>query len=310
MNIPIVVAFTANYFIPAATTILSILNSGQRNERFHFVVLNNEDLPDRMQQKLIRLGGDNTIFTFLNLKGKLKDTYIDERYTEAASYRLLLPELLPDYDKVIYIDCDIIVRNDIAKLYRETELNNNYLAGVFEAPLDFQVERFKSIGCNPREYINSGFLIMNLALLRQDGMTGKLIEALKVDYLEFPDQDVLNKVCQGRIMGLPPYHNSIRTYFIPQYRKFFLEQYTESELAEVVNHGTIHYTGGKPWNQFTVEFLTWWRQYEQLPSYIKEEWEVNHKIFTFFKIYNTTLGEAIINKILTIYRKIKHGKKH
>lgn len=310
MNIPIVVAFTANYFVPAATTILSILNSGQRNEKFHFVVLNNEDLPDRMQQKLIRLGGNYATFSFLNLKGKLKDTYIDERYTEAASYRLLLPELLPDYDKVIYIDCDIIVRNDIGKLYRETELNNNYLAGVFEAPLDFQVERFKSIGCNPREYINSGFLIMNLALLRQDGITEKFIEALKVDYLEFPDQDVLNKVCQGRIMGLPPYHNSIRTFFIHQYRKFFLEQYRESDLTEVLNHGTVHYTGGKPWNQFTVEFLTWWKQYEQLPSYIKEEWEVNHKIFTFFKIYNTILGEAIINKILTIYRKIKHGKKH
>ena len=215
---------------------------------------------------------------------------------------------MPDYDKVIYLDCDIIVRNDIGKLYRETKLGNNYLAGVFEAPLDFQVERFKSI-CNPHEYINSGFLIMNLALLRQDNMTRKFVEALNVDYLEFPDQDVLNMVCKGRIMGLPPYHNSIRTFFIPQYKKFFLKQYSESELAEVLSHGTIHYTGGKPWNQFTIEFLTWWRVYEQLPSYIKEEWKVNYKTFTFYKIFNTILGEAIINKVLTIYRRIKHGKK-
>ena len=51
---PLVIAFTANYFVPAATTILSILNSAQRNEKFHVVVLNNEDLPDRMQQKSVR----------------------------------------------------------------------------------------------------------------------------------------------------------------------------------------------------------------------------------------------------------------
>lgn len=304
--IPIVIAFTANYIVPAATTILSILNSIGEREKLHIIVLNNEELPHSMQQKLVRLGGSRVSYTFLNLQGKLTGVYIDNRYTEAASYRLLLPELLPDYDKVIYLDCDIIVQNDISKLYHETELGNYYLAGVFEAPLDFQVERFKSIGCNPREYINSGFLIMNLSLLRQDKMTERFIEALKVDYLEFPDQDVLNKVCKGRILGLPPHYNSIRTFFIPQYKKFFLQQYSEDDLNEVLKHGTIHYTGGKPWNQFTIEFPAWWNHYEQLPSYIKEEWEIDDRMYTLYRIYNTVIGKAVINYAQALYRKIRN----
>lgn len=97
----------------------------------------------------------------------------------------------------------------------------NYLAAVFEASMDFQLDHLKTIGCNPNEYINSGFLIMNLELMRKDNMVEKFIEASKVDYLEFPDQDVLNQLCKDRILALPPYYNSIRTFYLPQYKKFF-----------------------------------------------------------------------------------------
>src|SRR5690606_6393201 len=147
-------------------------------------------------------------FSFVNLEDSLNDIYINERYTVAASYRLLLPELLPELEKVIYIDCDVLVRNNLAKVYSEIELGNNYLAGVFEATLDFQLPHMEAIGCKPGSYINSGFLVMNLELLRRDNMTSKFIEASKEHCWEFPDQDVLNKLCRERVLGLSPYYNS------------------------------------------------------------------------------------------------------
>ena len=54
---------------------------------------------------------------------------------------------------------------------------------------------------------------MNLAQLRQDNMVPRFLEAAKAEGLQFPDQDVLNQLCKDRILGLPPYYNSIRTFF-------------------------------------------------------------------------------------------------
>ena len=304
-EIPLVIAFTPNYFIPAATTLLSLFENTDSDERFHIICLLSEELPERLKQKIHLACNQHTRFSFVNLQGKLSDIYVDEKYTVAASYRLLLPDLLPEYEKVMYIDCDVVVRNDLAKLYRSVELGDNYLAAVFEATLDFQEERHRKIGCDPEAYINSGFLIMNLALLRQDNVVKQFIKASKADYLEFPDQDVLNIVCKNRILGLPPWYNSIRTFYLPQYKHFFLRRYSEQDWEAVFRHGTVHYTGAKPWNHFTVQFLIWWQYYERLPKEIRMEGNVNRKMFFLYKIYNSDVGYFLISNIQNIYRKLK-----
>lgn len=303
--VPIVIAFTPDYFIPAATCLYSILKHSSDTEEFHVVCLLTEELPQQMQEKLKRLGGQRIQFSFINLTGKLQDIYIDERYTIAASYRLLLPDILPEYDKVLYIDCDVIVRNDLAKLYHEIDLKNNYLAAVFEASLDFQIPYLVSIGCEPGKYINSGFLVMNLAQLRKDNMVPKFLNAAKKEELQFPDQDVLNQLCKGKILGLSPCYNSIRTYFLPQYKKAFLKYYSEDDWQHVQQHGTIHYTGDKPWNRFTIQFGTWWNYYMLLPDDIKSEGVIKRKLYYLAKILNTKGGDFILNTMLSVYRSLK-----
>jgi len=305
---PLVLAFTPNYFIPASVCLLSILKHSEATDRFCVIVLLSEDLPDEMKQKLRTLGGGRMDFMFLNLEGKLTDIYVDPKYTVAASYRLLLPELLPEYDKVVYIDCDVAVRNNLAALYRNIDLGDNYLAAVFEATLDFQLPHLNAIGCEPGQYFNSGFLVMNLAKLREDNMSEKFIEASKAPYLEFPDQDVLNQLCKGKVVGLPPYYNSIRTFYLPQYKNNFLKYYTEADWDAVQKHGTVHYTGTKPWIAFAVQFDVWWRYYEQLPEEIKREGTVNKKIYGMYKICRTTLGAFLIHAVQQAYRKWKYNR--
>jgi UDP-glucose:(galactosyl)LPS alpha-1,2-glucosyltransferase len=303
---PIVIAFTPNYFIPAATCLFSVIKHSELSDKYEVIVLLSESLPQKMTQKLQQLGARCMNFRFINLEGMLSDIYIDKKYTVAASYRLLLPELLPEYDKVLYVDCDIIVRNNLAQLFSSVDLKDNYLAGVFEATLDFQISHLKSIGCELGEYINSGFLIMNLAKMRQDNMVTKFIEASKADYLEFPDQDVLNVVCKGHIKGLPPFYNSIRTFYLPQYKKFFLQKYTKQDWENVQNHGTIHYTGAKPWDKFTVEFAIWWQYYDALPKDIKNGEKINKRMYALYKLYDSFIGGLLINGSRSIYRKMRY----
>ena len=304
--VPIVIAFTPNYFIPAATTLKSLLDSTDFRYSYEVICLVTEDIPERQRAKLETLGQGRLSFKYLNLNGRLSDVYTDPRYSEAASYRLLLPDLLPEYDKVAYIDCDVIVKNDIADLFEKTDLGDNYLGVIYEAPIEEQATRWEALGCNSRQYFNSGFLLMNLAQMRRDGIVDKFMEASKVDYLEFPDQDVLNQVCQGRVVALPPEYNSIRTFFLPQYKPDFLRQYSGEEWNEVQDHGTVHYTGGKPWDLFTVRFGDWWRVYDSLPAGLKDEWKPKCRIKLLWRIYRTKPGACLIDGSRSLYRKIKH----
>lgn len=301
---PLIIAFTPNYLVPAATTLKSVLNATAAGGRYEVICLVTEDIPTCQKEKLDRIVGDRMSFKYVNCAGRLNGAYIDPRYSEAASYRLLLPELLPEYNKVAYIDCDVIVRNDIGKLYNETNLDGYLLAAVAEAKIENQGERWEALGCDSRNYFNSGFLLLNLKQMREEGTSAKMLEALHADYLEFPDQDVLNIVCQGRTLLLPPIYNSIRTFFILHYKPDFLQRYSEEEWDAVQNHGTIHYTGGKPWNIFSVRFNDWWKCYESLPNEIKEEWKVNRKMELLYRVNNTWLGGGLIRLIQSVYRSI------
>lgn len=305
MLTPLVIAFTPNYFVPAATTLKSLLGVSSNSDRYEVICLVSEEIPQRQKDKLGRLAGDRIRFRYVNLAGRLQGVYVDPRYSEAASFRLLLPEILPEYDKVLYIDCDVIIRNSLAELYRNTELDDNLLAAVYEAPIEKQGERWAAIGCDPHRYFNSGFLMMNLRQMRIEGTSRKLIDGLKADYLEFPDQDILNQVCQGRVLPLKPIYNSIRTFFLPQYKKDFLKQYSEADWDEVQKRGTIHYTGGKPWNILSVKFGEWWKTYRSLPSEIKSEWKSSVKIRTLAAIYRTKTGSAVIESARSLIRKIR-----
>ena len=305
-RIPLVVAFTENYFVPAATCISSILKNADNTQCFEVICLLTKDLPIHLKQLLEHLDPKRLSFRYINLDGQLAGVYVDERYTIAASFRLLLPELLKEYDKVIYLDCDIIVRQDLGKLYHQVDLGDNYLAAVFEAALPHQIEYLEQIGCKPGYYFNSGFLLMNLAMMRKDGMTQQLIDALKVPYLQFPDQDVLNILCQGRVHGLSPVYNSIRTFFLPQYKKEFVNRYSEKEWGLVQQSGTIHYTGGKPWNEFTIKFGEWWGYYFNLPEAVKAQWTPSNKVLKLGKLYSLPFISTLMEGAINLYRRIKH----
>ena len=305
MHTPLIIAFTPNYFVPAATTLRSLLDSSSADDRYEVICLVSEEIPQRQKDKLSALSGERIRYRYINLAGRLQGVYVDPRYSEAASFRLLLPEILPEYDNVLYIDCDVIIRNNLAALYRDTDLGGNLLAAVYEAPIEHQAERWNALGCDPHRYFNSGFLMMNLKQMRLEGTSHKLIDGLKSDYLEFPDQDVLNQVCQDRVLALKPVYNSIRTFFLPQYKADFLKQYSESDWDEVQKHGTIHYTGGKPWNILSVKFGEWWKTYRSLPAEIRGEWKPSKKIKLMADIYRTKIGADSIETVRNIFRKVK-----
>lgn len=132
-------------------------------------------------------------------------------YPSLVWYRLLLPELLPEVSRVIYLDTDTLVLHSLLPLY-QTELGTDLMGAVASPKTGFE-DHCQRMGIDPVQgYFNSGVLLMNLEQMRREHFTRQALQAAKKagsDTLVFPDQDLLNRVAQGRWKKLHPQWNAI-----------------------------------------------------------------------------------------------------
>lgn len=129
----------------------------------------------------------------------------------AAYYRLLLSSILPSYlDKVLYLDCDMIIMRDIKELF-EIEIDGYALAATLDKSpyteqhrLQLQMEVGERVFC-------SGIMLVNLKYWRENKVEGGLIEYAKRHREEvyLHDQDVLNYYFKKKWFLLPPKWNRI-----------------------------------------------------------------------------------------------------
>lgn len=126
-----------------------------------------------------------------------------------------LYRMFPELDKILYLDGDILVFDDLMQLW-QIPLGDNLLAAVRDMEGEIRGKRHESVGC--QYYFNSGVLLLNLKRMREEEVLPKLIQSRQSapPTWELPDQDPLNKVCDGRVLFLPPRYNAM----IPHMRKF------------------------------------------------------------------------------------------
>lgn len=128
-------------------------------------------------------------------------------WTYMTLMRLALPIMLPEEKRVLWLDVDTIVEEDISELF-DTLMGDCYVAGVPEP------SRCKE----PFMYINTGVLLMDLEKLR-DGKCNEFLGFVGKHILKFPDQDCINLLCQGKIKKLDFVWNSCPWTYEPDDRK-------------------------------------------------------------------------------------------
>jgi lipopolysaccharide biosynthesis glycosyltransferase len=132
---------------------------------------------------------------------------------KATWYRIFLPELLTELDRVLFLDADLIALDSLASLWA-VDLGDHYLAAVTNV---FQADHFyrpAQLGLDrPQEYFNAGVMLLNLDLLRREERVAALHRyALDhADGLVFRDQDVLNAVLAARRLPLHPRWNCMNS---------------------------------------------------------------------------------------------------
>lgn len=115
--------------------------------------------------------------------------------------RLLIPDLFPAQDRVIYMDCDMVVMGDLSPL-DSVPLGQNLVAAV-ACPSPDEVE-VAACGHKAGTYVNAGLLVMNLPLWRQERMAERCIAVLSdpARPLLSEDQSAVNMLASGRILHM------------------------------------------------------------------------------------------------------------
>ena len=210
-TVPIFFACNDAYVPYLDVAILSIINNSSKENLYEITVLKT-DVSTENQNKLLRHNKDNIKINFYDVKDMIepvKEILPDMfYYTLAAYYRLFIEKAFPQYDKVIYLDCDVVVLTDIAKLY-DIELYNNLVGAVFEQNT-FRDEHFSNyvkdiIGIPPKTYFNSGVMVMNLKEFRNFKVQETFLQLLTTYNFDClaPDQEYINLICHGRVKYLP-----------------------------------------------------------------------------------------------------------
>ncbi len=275
----IVMITDEKYAMPTSVALTSILLNKEKNVNYSIFLICDR-LSIHSKEKFANLLSNNFQINFIDVSSE-KYKILEKSYSKVSSSSLLkfeIPNLLPQINKVLYLDGDVIVTKSLLHLFN-TDISNKYAAVVRDGPKEFIVGGKKHWFYGEKNYFNSGMMLMNLDIMRKNDISKKLLEYRLNEYNYFMDQDAFNMVFAGKVrfvgvendflLHLISYQN--KNLSIQQLNNFY-ETRGYQNLDELFNEVVIfHYTFGKPWRYYDVPFNEIWMNYfKKSPFFSKE----------------------------------------
>jgi len=278
--IPIVFCFDKRIILGASVAIKSLIDCAEINTSYDIRIFHS-DLSLENQRNISKLTygtKHNIAFHYINPKIFNGCPKSNGSWTEIVYYRLIIPEILKEYDKAIYSDVDVLFKGDLAELYNNDI--SNYQFGAVSAEKNTQdTICHKHFDENKNEYIYwSGLMLLNCKKFREEKLFDKLIENAKRLYkeLKFFDLDLINITC-NKIYPLDMKYCVMQSiYYNEDYNKKADYQYLKSVYSDEEietskgNTVTVHYGGkpGKPW-RLKKPYLDYKEYIEKLPKELR-----------------------------------------
>lgn len=269
MSETIHIALSANkaFTVPLGLCLRSIMQSANPGSTYHFHILDSG-----VDRKLLLRGGFTNI-TWYDVADKMRDLPVYERFPSATYHRFLLPSLLtPEIERVLFLDCDTVVKKDLSELF-QTDLSGMPMAAVPWVVLGHYREEYgQHLRSFPQRfrleddgtpYFYASLLIMDLNAMRRQDTTGKILELVRStprEKLIWLDQDALNVCLRGQITALPLEYNVI-PLFSEQ-----LEDESEESRAAYAAPAIVHFAAMKPniltgpRNALERDFFRFWQE--------------------------------------------------
>lgn len=244
MTKPLSVCFAADdkYAPYMGLAMLSVLQSADRADRFHFYILDNK-ISAQNKKKLAGLHRKYRFgLTYIPLDEHLFARCDAKRsnWTLSIFGRYLIPKVIPA-DKVLYLDCDVMVRGSLRPLFEE-DISRYYVAGVPDYNVIFRGKLRERFGADfkKEEYINSGVLLINNKKWREENLFEKLLDFSQEHAAEllWPDQDAINVICQKHKKILPERYNVMGYLYKPD---LFLKSPRFSQIKQETRQPVIRH---------------------------------------------------------------------
>ncbi|WP_075217707.1 glycosyltransferase family 8 protein [Mongoliimonas terrestris] len=237
-----------------AATIRSIRDSsGSEGIRVHIA----HDGLDVTLRRRIEKAAPGFVYNWLHVPDEsIRNLAGKGRFAKSAYYRLALPDLLPHVDRLIYLDCDLVVCQDLAVLW-DLPMTQP-LAAVADGFAD--AAAFRDRWSLPHDgspaYFNTGVLLLDLQALRSNRRFDAALEFLtrNLDDCPYVDQDAINATCWDHIQPIHVAWNVQRNMLIDDAWKPAANPGTPlGRTAYVVHFTTEH----KPWLPNTYHPYAW-----------------------------------------------------
>lgn len=256
--VPIFFAVDDNYAPYLAVAIRSLIDNASPDRQYRIYILIDR-LSDANADVLCSMAQHNVTVEIVKVTQKL-DTlsgmlHLRDYYTKTTYYRFFIPALFPQYQRGLYLDCDIVVTGDIAELY-DTPTGDCILAAAPEEVMR-EVDVFGTyaeavLGISRDDYFSAGIMVMNLEKMRQVALEEQFVDLLGCrTFRVTQDQDYLNVLCRGDFHMLPSGWNKTA--------------WDQVALDSPLN--IIHYKiNWKPWHYKGVRFEDeFWKYAEKTP---------------------------------------------
>lgn len=259
------VVFTVDekFVLPLAVALYSMLTNLRGVESIDVFILHpsfSEDNKNRLR-RVVEQADTSVELSFIEVNveeqfGDL-DLQFNNRFTEMIYVRLLIGSLLPSgYKKVIYLDSDIVVEDNVMELW-SSDLEGQVLMACQERTVscsDFGIHRWEELGLDPDDpYFNSGVMVIDLEKWRALDIGSRVLDYLQQYGKSLNvrgNQEGFNAVLAGHWKQLPYRWNVLHYYYDPSlFDRFGQPVPSDAELSEITrNPSIIHYTDGpKPW---------------------------------------------------------------
>ncbi len=275
-KIPISYGLNNNNVYITLVSITSILENANENTYYLFYIMVSSNKTEfsnnnRRKLKFIKRKYNKCSIYILEMDDtKFKYARIN-RYPLPTYYRLLLAELIPNINKIIYLDGDTIILTDLTEMIN-LNMNNDIVMGFLD-----NAQRFaKLFGIYTYKYITAGVILLNLEIIRKENITKKFFNFIKKNHnlLKQEDQTVINIVLHKRVgllpanYGLWTFNNKTQFFFHNHYQNYTntIQCYNDSEMINAwYNPKILHFVMNKPYiNNFymlNTTFINFWLYY-------------------------------------------------
>ena len=282
--VPVVFAADNNYAPILTCAIGSMLENADPSRYYDVVVLNTNiggSKQDMIKQHFSRY--KNARITFYNVWRMVKDYKLDTNNAHISVetyFRFLAQDILSAYDKVVYLDSDLVVNGNVAELF-DVKMGDNLIAATLDidylANLNIRGgDRMKySLDVlnlkNPYAYFQAGVMVFNTAELRRYHTVPEWLRIASNPIFIYNDQDILNSECQGRVVYLPADWNVTHNIFgraeklYPLAPNSVFDDYQAARRAPKV----VHFAGAiKPWQNASCDMASYfWKYARNTPFY-------------------------------------------